>query len=174
MKARGITTGSKLKEIIQGIRLIAFDFDGVLTDNAVYIGEDGSEWVRCSRSDGMGLQNLKSLDLQLWVLSSEINPVVSARCRKLGLACRQGLGNKASVLAEILATAGLAWNEAAFVGNDINDSACLQQAGLPIVVADAHPDVVPLATYRTEARGGRGAVREICDLFSRTLTPSSR
>ena len=148
-------------------RLIAFDFDGVFTDNGVYVFQDGTEAVRCCRCDGLGLEKLARLGVEAIIISTEANPVVSARARKLKLPCIQNCGDKLGALREVTAEKGLTLEETAFVGNDINDLACLRAVGLPIVVADAHPDVIPFALYRTRLLGGHGAVREICDLLER-------
>ncbi|HJR58772.1 MAG TPA: HAD hydrolase family protein [Vicinamibacterales bacterium] len=155
-----------LTERLRLIRLVAFDFDGVFTDNAVYVSQDGTEAVRCVRSDGIGLQTLTALGIATLVISTETNPVVGARSRKLSLRCIQGCDDKLAALESVLAELGLTRGEAAFVGNDINDLECLEAVGLPIVVADAHDDVIPHAVYRTKTRGGHGAVREVCDLIA--------
>ena len=159
-----------LDDIIRDIRLIAFDFDGVFTDNTVYVFEDGREAVRCSRADGIGLSKLKQLGIHTVIISTETNPVVTARARKLGLPCVQGVNDKRAALESVLREHGLSLEQAAFVGNDINDLPCLTAVRLPIVVQDAHPDVIPHALYRTTTHGGHGAVREVCDLFAHLLT----
>jgi YrbI family 3-deoxy-D-manno-octulosonate 8-phosphate phosphatase len=156
---------SSVAEVIRRIRLIAFDFDGVFTDNRVYVFENGAEAVRCFRGDGIGLQKLQGLGIDGIIISTETNPVVAARARKLKLRCVQDCRDKRVVLERIVAEKGITLAEVAFVGNDINDQACLTCVGLPIVVQDAHPDVMPFALYRTKHRGGEGAVREVCDLF---------
>ncbi len=158
-----------MDDIIKEIRLIAFDFDGVFTDNMVYVFEDGREAVRCSRGDGMGLQKLKRLGIETIIISTEQNPVVSARAQKLKIRCVQGCDDKRAELEKIIRELGISLTQVAFVGNDINDEPCLTCVGLPMVVQDAHPDVLPLARYRTQKPGGKGAVREICDLFAETL-----
>jgi 3-deoxy-D-manno-octulosonate 8-phosphate phosphatase (KDO 8-P phosphatase) len=158
-----------LQERIRSIRLIAFDFDGVFTDNKVYVLQDGAEAVCCFRGDGIGLAKLKRLGIETVILSSEINPVVGARSRKLGIRCVQGWADKRAALEAVVQELGLSLDQVAFVGNDVNDLTCLRAVGLPMVVRDAHPDVVALALYRTRTRGGQGAVREICDLFERSL-----
>ena len=158
-----------LKRAIFKTRLIAFDFDGVFTDNMVYVFEDGREAVCCSRSDGMGLQKLKGLGIEAVIISTEKNPVVSARAQKLNIRCVQGCDDKRAELEKITQELGISLTQVAFLGNDINDEPCLICVGLPMVVQDAHPDVLPLAHYRTQRAGGKGAVREICDLFARTL-----
>ena len=146
-----------------GIRLMVFDFDGVFTDNTVWTDSSGNESVRCWRGDGLGLERLRELAIPTWVLSTETNPVVERRCAKLGVPCRQGLRVKHEALLEVAADEGVALEHVAYVGNDINDAECLRLVGVPIIVFDAHPDVVPLARYRTRTPGGFGAVREVCD-----------
>ena len=94
-------TKSSLEDLIQRVRLIAFDFDGVFTDNMVYVFEDGREAVRCFRSDGIGLQKLKKLGIETVIISTEANPVVSARARKLKIRCIQDCQDKRAVLADI-------------------------------------------------------------------------
>ena len=154
---------------IRKIRLVAFDFDGVFTDNMVYVFEDGTEAVRCSRGDGIGLQKLKRLGIETVIISTESNPVVSARARKLKIRCVQDCPDKRKILEDITRETGISLAQVAFVGNDINDLSCLQCVALPIVVQDAHRDVIPLALYQTKNPGGYGAVREVCDLFEQTL-----
>lgn len=155
---------------LAGIRLLVFDFDGVLTSNMVYVFEDGREAVRCTRSDGLGLARLPALGIEALILSTEKNPVVSARAKKLRITYHQGCEDKHRRLSELLAERGLDFHQAAYVGNDINDLKCLQAVGFPIVVQDAHPDVLSFAAYRTRTRGGEGAAREVCDLFHDVLS----
>ena len=159
-----------IDEMIRSIRLVAFDFDGVFTDNMVYVFEDGREAVRCFRSDGIGLHKLKKLGIETVIISTEANPVVSARAHKLKIRCIQDCQDKRAVIEDLVHDQGIGLGEVAFVGNDVNDLSCLECVGLPIVVQDAHQDVVPFARYQTKNPGGRGAVREVCDLFERTLT----
>ena len=150
------------KQLAQ-VRLVVFDFDGVFTDNTVYVSQDGTESVRCWRSDGLGLAKLKHAGLHTAIVSTETNPVVMARSRKLAMRCVQGCEDKRAAVAALAEELGVALGDVAFVGNDINDLTCLEAVGLPIVVQDAHPDVMNAAAYRTTAPGGRGAVREVCD-----------
>jgi YrbI family 3-deoxy-D-manno-octulosonate 8-phosphate phosphatase len=168
----GLEIDKSLQELIRHVRLVAFDFDGVFTDNMVFVFQDGREAVRCSRGDGLGLQKLKRRNVAAVIISTETNPVVSARSLKLGLRAIQGCDDKVQALESVCQEMGLPFNQVAFVGNDINDLPCLCEVGLPIVVGDAHPDVIPYARYQTRALGGHGAVREICDLFDRVLAAS--
>lgn len=155
---------------VRQTRLIAFDFDGVFTDNLVWVSQDGTESVSCWRGDGLGLRKLDRLGIASLILSTETNPVVAARGRKLGLRCVQACEDKLATLKEIAAEHQVDLSEVAFVGNDINDLECLKSVGFPIVVRDAHPSVVPYGFYQTQIVGGRGAVREICDLFEQVLS----
>ena len=149
--------------LFRAVKFVVFDFDGVFTDNTVYVSQDGVESVRCWRSDGLGLARLKEAGIQSAIVSTETNPVVAARGRKLGIPCVQSCDDKLAAVRKMTVEQGLTLADVAFVGNDINDLACLQAVGFPIVVHDAHPDVAGAAAYRTTAPGGRGAVREVCD-----------
>jgi 3-deoxy-D-manno-octulosonate 8-phosphate phosphatase (KDO 8-P phosphatase) len=174
-KAPGRSSGGPLlADIIRTIRLVAFDFDGVFTDNGVYVFQDGSEAVRCFRGDGIGLEKLGALGVAVAIISTETNPVVSARARKLGIPCVQGCKDKRAALDHMARAKGISLAEVAFVGNDINDLPCLTAVGLPVIVQDAHPDVIPYGRYRTTSPGGRGAVRELCDLFEGVLKAGAR
>jgi N-acylneuraminate cytidylyltransferase len=144
-------------------RLVVFDFDGVMTDNRVWVDEDGTESVACNRSDGLGLERLRRLGLDLFVLSTEANPVVSARCRKLGLSLEQSVASKADRLQCLLRERGVAAADVVYVGNDVNDADCMRIVGCSVAVADAHPDVRHLADIMLTRPGGHGAVRELCD-----------
>ena len=158
-----------LKKLVPRVRLVVFDFDGVLTDNTVIVTQDGSEAVRCWRSDGLGLSALRAQGVNLLIMSMETNPVVSARAAKLKIECMSGVADKGTALSEVMRQRGFAPDQVAYVGNDVNDLPCLRMVGLPIVVRDAHPSVLRAAKWRTRALGGRGAVREICDTFVEVL-----
>ena len=160
---------SELAREIALVRFVVFDFDGVFTDNHVYVSQDGTEMVRCWRGDGLGLRALERLGVGTAIISTETNPVVTARSKKLKIECTQGCEDKLVALDELRARHGLERHQLAFVGNDINDKTCLEAVGLPIVVGDAHESVLSLARYRTKAMGGRGAVREVCDLIAGVL-----
>ena len=151
------------------IDLIVFDFDGVMTDNSVDVFEDGRESVVCSRADGLGIERLHAAGVRMLVLSTERNPVVTARCSKLQLPCQQDVGDKATFLAAYLEDNGLSSDRVLYVGNDVNDLDCLRSVGMPVVVADAHRDVLQAARLQLSHPGGRGAVRELADRVLRHL-----
>ncbi|HXG76426.1 MAG TPA: haloacid dehalogenase [Gaiellaceae bacterium] len=152
-----------MREELARIRLAVFDFDGVFTDNRVWTNERGEESVACWRGDAFGLRRLEAAGVDHLILSMETNLAVSARARKIRAACLQGIEDKLPVLREEAARRGIALEETAYVGNDVNDAACLEAVGFPVVPADAWPEVVPLARWVLARPGGLGCVREFCD-----------
>jgi 3-deoxy-D-manno-octulosonate 8-phosphate phosphatase (KDO 8-P phosphatase) len=153
------------RESLAAVSLIVFDFDGVFTDNSVYVTQEGVESVRCWRSDGLGLARLREVGVRCCIISTESNPVVTVRARKLNVECRQGIADKALAIRQICAELGIAQANTMFVGNDINDIPGFATVGLAVAVADAAPEVLPHVAYRTQRPGGFGAVREVCDLI---------
>jgi YrbI family 3-deoxy-D-manno-octulosonate 8-phosphate phosphatase len=147
----------------QGIRAVIFDFDGVMTDNAVYVDQNGVETVRCSRGDGMGIGRLLASGVYAGVLSKEVNPVVGARCNKLKLPYKQGIDDKVTELEAWMKREGIPRDAVAYVGNDVNDLECLAWAAVGIAVADAEPEILAVTRVHTVRNGGHGAVRDICE-----------
>ncbi|MFD1721356.1 cytidylyltransferase domain-containing protein [Amnibacterium endophyticum] len=140
------------------------DFDGVHTDDAAVVGDDGRESVRVSRSDGMGVERLRRAGVPVLILSKERNAVVAARGAKLQVPVLQGVEDKAAALGAWLAERGVDPAECAYVGNDVNDLTAMALVGWPVAVADAHPDVLGAARVVLTRRGGHGAVREAAEL----------
>jgi N-acylneuraminate cytidylyltransferase len=165
LRLRGRARGLAQSSLPQPIEALVMDFDGVLTDNLVHVDQHGGETVTCSRSDGMGLEALRLRGLPMLVLSKEQNPVVQARCRKLQIACQQGIEAKLSALRAFCAEQGVRLERTVYVGNDVNDLECLAAVGCGVAVADAHPEAKRHARLILNAAGGRGAVRELCDLI---------
>lgn len=145
------------------IRLLALDFDGVMTDNRVQVDEQGKEAVWCNRGDGWGIARLKDAGIDVVTISTETNSVVKMRSRKLGIECFHGCANKLSTLQEIARQRNLLQEQIGYVGNDVNDLECMAWVGLPIAVADAVPEVLAVSRTVTTRAGGQGAVREIAD-----------
>jgi 3-deoxy-D-manno-octulosonate 8-phosphate phosphatase (KDO 8-P phosphatase) len=154
-----------INDLLSTVRLVVFDFDGVFTDNTVYITQDGVESVRCWRSDGLGLTRLHSVGVKTAIISTETNHVVTTRAQKLNLYCKQGVANKALEIIKTCEEFNVDRRETVFVGNDINDIPAFQSVGIPVCVNDAYPEVYPYILYRTQKSGGFGAVREVCDLI---------
>jgi 3-deoxy-D-manno-octulosonate 8-phosphate phosphatase (KDO 8-P phosphatase) len=154
------------------VELIVTDFDGVMTDNRVYVFDDGREAVACNRADGLGCELLRAAGIEILILSTETNPVVAARARKIGVAVEQGVRDKGAALSALIAARGLDPARVMYVGNDVNDLAAMKLIGWPAAPADAHESVRALARIVTRARGGEGVVREIADrLEARTWRP---
>jgi 3-deoxy-D-manno-octulosonate 8-phosphate phosphatase (KDO 8-P phosphatase) len=152
-----------LAALLAGVQLVVFDFDGVFTDNRVWTSENGAESVACSRSDGLGLRRLDEVSVPYVIVSTETSPVVAVRAAKLDVDAVHGVDDKLMVVRAEAAVRGVALQDVAYVGNDINDAACLGAVGLSVVPADAWPEVVPLAGWVLSRPGGLGCVREVCD-----------
>jgi YrbI family 3-deoxy-D-manno-octulosonate 8-phosphate phosphatase len=151
------------------IGLVVLDFDGVMTDNTVLVDQDGREAVLANRGDGWGIARLTEAHVPVAVLSTEMNPVVAARCAKLGIPFMQGVPEKATGLRSLMAEHGTRADEVIYVGNDVNDLPAMNLAGFPVAVADAHPDAIAAARVVLTRPGGHGAVRELCDLILASL-----
>lgn len=153
---------------LQDLSLVCYDFDGVMTDNRLLLSEDGSESVFVNRGDGLAISMLKKLGVRQIILSTESNPVVAARGRKLGIPVIQGQDDKAAALRTYAAAEGIDLGRAVYIGNDVNDLAAMRLVGHPIAPADAHESIKSVAAFITRARGGEGVVREFFDLISDT------
>ena len=140
-----------------------FDFDGVLTDNLVYLNQDGNEWVSCSRADGLAFDVLQKLKKPTFIISTEKNPVVTARAKKLKVPVIQGITNKVNAFISLLETKGFDLNRVLYVGNDLNDYGVMQMCGYAICPADAHPRIKELAIVVLLSSGGTGVVRELLE-----------
>jgi len=147
------------------VSLVVFDFDGVMTDDRVWIDQNGIESVAASRSDGMGIDILLKAGIKAVIISLEENPVVSARARKLGLPHFYGIRDKAQLLNNYLEQEQIASSEVVYVGNDINDLPCFPLVACAVAVADAQPEVLRQADQVLSRKGGFGAVREVCDIL---------
>ena len=155
-----------VEQKIRNIKLFAMDFDGVFTDNRVFIDENGKETVLCDRSDSLGIKMLKERrpDIKIIVISKEKNKVVKARCDKLKIECKTGIDDKLTIFKKIIDAENVKPDEVAYIGNDINDIECIQCAGVGVAVSDSDPKVLAVADYITRKKGGRGAIREFIDI----------
>ncbi len=167
-----VRPGRAPRPLPQRVALLVMDFDGTLTDDRVWVDAEGHEWVAAHRGDGWGIRQLRELGVEVIVLSTETNPVVAARCRKLGIRAVQGLVDKTGVLQALVAERGLEPAQVVYVGNDVNDVACFSLVGCAAVVADAHPEAKAQADLILSRPGGRGAVRELCDLIVNRMAGS--
>ncbi|MDY0909951.1 acylneuraminate cytidylyltransferase [Microbacterium sp. CFBP9034] len=142
---------------------VVTDFDGVHTDDSVRVDQHGGEAVTVSRSDGMGVARLREAGIPVLILSTEANPVVGARARKLRVEVVQDVADKAQALRTWAAERGIPLARIAYLGNDVNDLGCLDLVGWPIAVPDAHPLVLSAARIVLDRPGGAGAVRDLAE-----------
>jgi N-acylneuraminate cytidylyltransferase len=150
--------------LLRRVRALVLDVDGVLTDGGLYYGPDGEGLKRFSVKDGMGLRLLREAGVALALISGENSRIVQRRAEKLKIEdVFVGVEDKLAVLEKLLATRGVAFEEAAYMGDDLNDLASMRRVGLPIAPADAVPEILRAARWVTKRRGGDGAVREVCD-----------
>jgi N-acylneuraminate cytidylyltransferase len=162
----------KQRNLMPGtVRLIICDFDGVVTDNHVITDQDGRESVTASRSDSMHIKTLREKGVELIILSSEANPVVLARAKKMGVEAihNAGMQNKGRVMREVLEQKNVKAENVIYIGNDLNDLPCFEIAGWSVAVADAYPDVLRAADHVLTRNGGHGAVRELCEIVLKNL-----
>jgi N-acylneuraminate cytidylyltransferase len=162
-----VTPGKVKRPMPEKIDLIVCDFDGVITDNRVWVDQDGHETVAAYRSDSVRVKELRAIGIEVMILSSETNRVVEARARKMGVEAVHGvaLHEKGLVMREIIERKNLKAENVIFIGNDINDLPCFEVAGWSVAVADAFPDVIRAADFVLSKNGGHGALREVCDLI---------
>ncbi len=162
-----VLPGRPRRGLPDSVALVVLDFDGVLTDDRVWVNGEGTEWVAAHRGDGMGISRLREAGIEVVVLSTETDPVVKARCDKLGIPALRGVKDKAVRLQELFEERGLDPDRTVYVGNDVNDLPCFSLVGCALAPADAHPAVRREADMILKRKGGQGAVRELCDMLLR-------
>ena len=145
------------------ITTLVFDFDGVLTDNRVYVDENGRESVCCHRSDGLAFDALRRSRFKLFILSTETNPVVSARARKLNIPVYQGVRDKQAALRDLAQKHSLPLQHVLYVGNDLNDYHAMRACGFAVCPRDSHPHIKAVAHIILKTKGGGGIVRELAE-----------
>ena len=152
-------------QTLSQIKAVIFDFDGVFTDNRVIVSTTGEEFVICDRGDGMGTNLLAAAGIKMLILSKEKNAVVTSRGKKLNIEVIQGCDDKLPELIQWLQKNNVDAQQAAYIGNDINDLECLKHVGVAVIPADAHHSVIDTATWILQHNGGRGAIREFADVI---------
>tara|TARA_B100002052_G_C15360506_1_gene366590 strand:+ start:60 stop:530 length:471 start_codon:yes stop_codon:yes gene_type:complete len=148
---------------MKNIKLIAYDFDGVMTDNKVYIDQNGIETVKVSRADGLAISKIKKMGITQIIISTEENKVVSKRAKKLNILCLQGIVNKEIALKEFTKKVEVNLGQVIFVGNDVNDIEVMKSVGHPVCPSDAHKSIKLMSSLVLESKGGDGVVRELLD-----------
>ena len=157
------------------IHTIIFDFDGVFTDNKVWIDQDGREAVRCDRGDGLAFDLLRAFQrktgwtVEFFILTKETNPVVLSRANKLGLICHSGINNKLNFVIKYFSSrfpkikdpfAGLA-----YLGNDLNDIPLMKRARFSVAPSNAHKKVLEISKVNLNNKGGEGFVRKFVEIL---------
>lgn len=157
----------------KSIHTIVFDFDGVFTDNKVWVHEDGTESVRCDRGDGLAFDILRRFvvkmnwNLEYFILSTETNPVVYSRACKLKVPCVQGVANKINYVKTHLEKKQKTAKGLIYVGNDLNDLAVMGLSGFSVAPSDAHPLIQRQANFVSALKGGEGFVRAFVEQLLR-------
>jgi len=151
---------------IRDVRLLMLDVDGVLTDGKIIMDEQGFESKHFDVRDGHGLKVLMRYGINVALVTGRRSSVVEHRAKDLGIQeVHQGIWNKAEILEEILRKMNLRPEQAAYVGDDIVDIPIMQRVGFSVAVRDAAADTKKIAHYVTKKKGGRGAVREVCEII---------
>ena len=148
---------------INDIKVFVFDFDGVLTNNMVYLDQNGKESVSCSRGDGLAFDVLRKLKKTAYILSTEKNTVVSARAQKLQISVLQGAENKVAGIQEIIKKENCKLENILYVGNDLNDYRVMDICGFTACPADSHKKIKQISSIVLKTNGGCGVVRELLE-----------
>jgi N-acylneuraminate cytidylyltransferase len=148
---------------IDNIDVFVFDFDGVLTNNLVYVNQEGIESVACSRADGLAFDVLRELVKPTYILSTEKNQIVTTRANKLKIPALQGINNKVEALKEIADKEGFNLKNILYVGNDLNDYQVMKLCGFSVCPADSHPKIKEIASIVLKTNGGNGIARELLE-----------
>lgn len=170
-----VSPGRQRRPMPETIKLLVLDFDGVISNNLVWTDQDGREMVAASRSDSIRIKALREAGVETIVLSSEANPVVAARAKKMGIETIQGLGlqAKGQALKRLMKEKGIDPAQVVHVGNDVNDLPVFEIVGWSVAVADAYPEALRAADFILSKPGGGGAVRELCDLILKSIQEKS-
>ncbi len=155
---------SKLHKI-QKPKILFTDFDGCLTDDRVWLNQEGEEFVVANRKDGLAIKRLKNLGIQVVITSTETNKVVLARGNKMGVEVLQGLSDKAESIEQYLNQKNLSWKEVWYIGNDLNDLGAIRKAKFSICPSDAVKAVKKEVDLKLKIKGGYGVLSELATLL---------
>lgn len=153
----------KKKISLKDLDILFFDFDGVLTDNKVYLDQNGSEIVSCSRSDGMAFVLLNKIKKKTYIISTETNKVVVARAKKLKIPFLYGVKNKSQEIKKLSKEKKFNLKRTLYTGNDLNDYEAMKLCGYSACPSDSHKEIRKIATFVLDAKGGSGVVRELLE-----------
>ena len=154
------------RTMLQQLRLFATDVDGVLTDAGMYYSESGDEWKKFNTCDGMGIKLLQKAGFITAIVTQERTRLVARRAEKLAIPeLHQGVMDKLSVIRDMAARHGIALQQIAYIGDDVNDMEALKAVGVSAAPADGLPQVREVVDYVCQKKGGEGAVRELIELI---------
>jgi len=154
---------NKKEILLNNINAFIFDFDGVLTNNLVHLDQNGKESVSCSRADGLAFDVLRKLDKPAFILSTENNPVVTMRAKKLKVSVVQGVADKVEAIKKLVNKNNYNLKNILYVGNDLNDYLVMQLCGYSACPADSHPKIKSISNIILKTKGGNGVVRELLE-----------
>jgi N-acylneuraminate cytidylyltransferase len=155
---------SKLDKV-QKPKILFTDFDGCLTDDRVWLNQEGEEFVAANRKDGLAVKRLKNLGIQIVITSTETNKVVLARGNKMGVEVLQGLSDKATSIEQYLNQKNLSWEDVWYIGNDVNDLGAIRKAKFSICPSDAVKAVKKEVDLKLKTKGGYGVLSELAVLL---------
>ena len=154
-----------IQKKIKDVRYIAYDFDGVMTDNRVLVDQDGKEAVFVNRGDGYAIARFKKMGIKQVIISTEKNPVVAARANKLGITVLYGVDDKGSAMCDFCNREGISADEVFYIGNDLNDMSAFRLAGIKGAPRDAEKEVLEIADWISAKDGGRGVIRDLYETY---------
>lgn len=154
-----------IREKLKNIKCIAYDFDGVMTDNRVLVDENGKESVFVNRSDGYAIARFKEMGIKQVIISTEKNPVVEARARKLNIEVYYGVDDKGKILMDYCKKEGIDPLSVFFIGNDLNDEPAFQLAGIKGAPRDAESEIKETADWISSKDGGHGVIRDLYEIY---------
>ena len=152
----------------RNIKLIIYDFDGVMTDNHVYLDQNGVEMAMCHRGDGLGVGIIRDLGIEQYIVSTEVNPIVARRAEKLKIGVMHKVANKAEAVKQLCTERNLDFSQVMYIGNDTNDLEAMKLVGIKGAPADAEPEILAIADWVSSKNGGYGVIREL----ARELPPT--
>lgn len=157
---------SQVLDKAREVRLLICDVDGVLSDGLIYMGNQGEELKAFNVRDGYGIRSLLTSGIDVGIITGRSAKLLVDRCKTLGIThLYQGQSDKILAFNDLLDKLSLQASQVAYIGDDLIDWPVMSRSGLSVAVADAHPMLLPRADYVTRIAGGRGAVRELCDLI---------
>jgi len=154
-----------MTSLIKNIRLIVYDFDGVMTDNKALIFRDGSEAVYINRADGLAISELKKAGYSQVIITTETDEIVKRRAEKLDIPVYSDISDKLACLREVINEKNISKEEVIYIGNDINDLEVMNFVGFPISPNDAHQSIKMISKFVTKKSGGDGVIREVLDMM---------